>query len=341
MNELAAQPAPIKRWSNVDVTMFREEIVPRNEPAVLTSLVADWPAVQYGRRGAASLAQYIKSADSGAVVETFHGDPAIAGRFFYQPQLDGFNFERRRETLSTLIDCLLQHVDIEQAPAIYAGAVPMRDAVPKIAQENALPLLEPSVSPRIWIGNAITVSTHFDTAANIACVIAGRRRFTLFPPEQIENLYVGPLDFTIAGPPVSMVDLEAPDLLRYPRFAQAWATALRAELEPGDAIYIPNTWWHHIKSLGPFNALVNYWWEDAKPWAGAPFDCLIHGLLSIRDLPEPRRKAWRAMFDHLVFRTDGDDVEYLPPGQRGVLGELTPELAERMRMYLKYGLQRR
>ncbi len=65
----------------------------------------------------------------------------------------------------------------------------------------------------------------------------------LFPPEQAANLYVGPLDMTMAGQPTSMVDLEQPDLARFPRFASAQASAQMVLLEPGDAIYIPAMWW--------------------------------------------------------------------------------------------------
>ena len=46
-------------------------------------------------------------------------------------------------------------------------------------------------------------------------MVAGRRRFTLFPPEQVANLYIGPLDLTPAGQPVSLVDQAQPDLVRH------------------------------------------------------------------------------------------------------------------------------
>ena len=78
---------------------------------------------------------------------------------------------------------------------------------------------------------------------------AGHRRFTLFPPEQLANLYVGPLDFTPAGQAISLVDFAKPDFARFPRFAQALQAARVAELGPGDAIFIPSMWWHHIESL--------------------------------------------------------------------------------------------
>ena len=43
-----------------------------------------------------------------------------------------------------------------------------------------------------------------------------------------------------------------------------------AELAPGDAIYIPPMWWHHVRADGALNILVNYWFgqpEDRFPFA--------------------------------------------------------------------------
>ena len=77
-----------------------------------------------------------------------------------------------------------------------------------------MPLLDARVEPRVWIGNAVKVNTHFDLVYNIACVAGGRRRFTLFPPEQIDNLYIAPLDFTPSGAPVSLVSVHESPITR-------------------------------------------------------------------------------------------------------------------------------
>src|SRR3546814_19855372 len=93
-------------------------------------------------------------------------------------------------------------------------------------------------------------------------ISVGRRRFTLFPPDQFANLYLGPIDNTPAGRTVSLVDFDAPDLVAHPRFAEAMAQARTVELDPGAAVFIPSLWWHHVEGLAPIHILLNYWWRD-------------------------------------------------------------------------------
>ena len=53
-----------------------------------------------------------------------------------------------------------------------------------------------------------------------------------------------------------------------------------ADLEPGDAIYIPTLWWHHVRSHSPLNILLNYWWQadPAQTQFASVFDALMHKL---------------------------------------------------------------
>jgi hypothetical protein len=162
-------------------------------------------------------------------------------------------------------------------------------------------------------------------------VAAGRRKFTLFPPEQLANLYVGPLDFTPAGQPISMVDLHQPDLARFPRFADALEQAQAAELEAGDAIFIPSMWWHHVEALEPFNILVNYWWRQSPPFMDTPTSALMLALLAVRDLPLAQRKAWQEIFRHYVFDSDGSEAAHIPPAARRVLAPLDDATARGLR----------
>jgi hypothetical protein len=194
--------------------------------------------------------------------------------------------------------------------------------------------------PRVWIGNATHVSTHYDVSSNLACVVAGRRRFTLFPTEQLKNLYVGPLDFTLAGQPISLVDIDQPDLKQHPRFAEALEAAQTAEVGPGDALYVPSLWWHAVASLDELGAMINFWWRDAEPPLLSPLNALYHAVITMKNLPPSELAAWRVMFDHYVFESNGDPLEYLPESARGILGKRTPDLVARVKKLLIDALSR-
>lgn len=331
---------PISERTDLDPATFREAVVGDYRPIVLRGIAADWPAVRAGRGSPRSARDYLLGFDRGAAADAFVGAPEIGGRFFYTPALDGLNFARRKASLRALLDALVDLCDDPDPPALYAGALETERCLPGFAEANRLALLAglPTM-PRIWIGNTTTISTHVDSSDNVAVVVAGRRRFTLFPPDQLANLYVGPLDFTPAGQPVSMVDIADPDLARYPRFADALAVAETAELEPGDAIYIPALWWHQVDALSRFNLLVNHWWDDS-PEAGMRFVAMIHAILGLSALAPRRREAWGRMFDHFALQRGGDPAAHLEPARRGVLAAMTPELSRRIRGFLLANLQR-
>ncbi len=317
----------------VDLKAFREQIVPAGEPAILKGLVKHWPAVQAGLQSARALGDYLHGFDRGKPVAVLEGPPSIHGHFFYREDMRGLNFERRPATISATIERLLAQSDDPDPPALYVESTPAAEHLPPFAAANPQPLLPASVGPRVWIGNRLTVQTHFDLSSNIACVVGGRRRFTVFPPDQIPNLYIGPIEQNISGPPISMVTLKSPDLTRFPRFAEALRVARSAELAPGDAIYIPYGWWHHVESLDAFNVLANYWWNDARQ-TGSPFDTMLHAILTLRDLPADQRAVWQQMFAHYVFTAPDEALAHLPPEQRGILGPPSAERTQAIRAIL-------
>jgi hypothetical protein len=339
---MTTTPAPIAEYRDVTPAAFRDEIVPRYEPALLRGLADSWPAVRAGRESARAACSYLAGFDRGAEVEAFIGPPEIGGRFFYAPDMRGFKFQRRKGRFGEVLRYIESLAGMERSPAVYVGAAAVPDCLPGFAEQNPLPLLAGrNAVPRVWIGNESVVSTHFDQSDNIAIVAAGRRRVTLFPPDQLSNLYIGPLDHNMAGQPASMVDLRDPDFETYPRFRKALEAARTVELEPGDGLYIPALWWHDIEALSSFNILVNFWWDDAPPGAAAPFEAMVHALLALGDLPPERRAAWRTMFDHYGFRAHGDPAAHLEPEHRGILGTPTPQLRDRIRQFLLRGLGRR
>ena len=319
----------------LEAAQFDAEVRPAHRPVVIRGAAAHWPLVAAARRSPAEAIACLTALDTGQPAEVMIAPPSERGRFFYRPDMRGFNFKRDKASLSQLAAHLLQIADQPEPIGIYAGAVAAATHAPRFDAAHPFPLAadQPDAQTRLWIGNATQVATHFDLSDNFAVVALGRRRFTLFPPEATKDLYVGPLNVTLAGQPVSMVDPLAPDLERYPRYAAARELALTTELEPGDALFIPTLWWHHVQATEPVNVLVNYWHNDVA--RGGGFLALVHALLAIRDLPAPQRRDWKAWFDHFVFGEDAPRAaDHLPPHGQGINGPSTPERNEMIRQFL-------
>lgn len=313
----------IEERQGVDRAVFENEIAPANEPVVMRGLLRDWPAVQACRQSPASAVDYFKQFDTGGAVNAMVGPPQINGRFFYNDNFDGFNFGSENVSISIALDTFLKLAEDPQPPAIALQALHVPDTMPSFLEVNTMPLLDSHIAPRIWISNRSMIAPHFDNNANIAGVVSGRRRFTVFPPDQLRNLYIGPLLRTPGGTPISTVDLRAPDFDKFPKFREALESAQQTVLEPGDAIFIPILWWHGVESLEPLNILANYWWNDGISAPHKPFLALVHTMALVSGLPAEQREAWRAFFDHFAFHADGDPGGHLPPDLRDVMGKLS------------------
>lgn len=305
-------------------------------PTVVRGLVAHWPMVAAARESMQAAVAYLhgfERQDAPPVVATVAA-PEAGGRVFYNDDLSGFNFRQEHIPLGTVLDTLLKYAAREPAPMIYVASTTLDTWLPGFREENALALEGRDPLASIWIGNRTRIAAHQDVPDNIACVVAGRRRVTLFPPDQLRNLYIGPLDFTPAGQAVSLVDFASPDLERFPRFAEAMRYAQVAELEPGDAVLIPSMWWHHMEGLEPFNVLVNYWWREAPGWMDTPMNVLMYALMTMRDLPPHEREIWQDVFRHYVFEAGADTVAHIPEEARRLLSPLDEVRARDLRARL-------
>jgi hypothetical protein len=317
-----------------DPERFRRDVADPCAPAVLRGACKDWPALEAAQLSWSALATYLAQFDNGVPAQAFIGDSEIAGRYFYRDDFDGFNFAREDLRVTEALERVGINAEKPGSTTLYMGSLPADDHLPGFAAENRLPMLDEQVRPRVWIGNASQVACHFDTFENIACVVAGRRRFTLYPPDAIGDLYVGPIDNTMAGQPVGLAVGSAPGDPRFPRFEQARGRALVVELEPGDALYLPKLWWHQVEATEPANMLVNYWWDAFRQGPDAPYSTMLLAMIAIAERPPAERAAWRAFFDHYVFRPYGHPLAHLPESKHGVLGPLQPRNYGRIRAFV-------
>lgn len=336
----------IAEYRDLPARQFFDQVVPAQQPVVLRGFGAKWPLVAAANTSASDFTAYLCQYYTGKKV-TVSAAPADAEqgadkRFFYNEDLTGFTFVSGEERLDNFMLRLIELMAEASAPALAMQSALTEDILPGLSAANCTDYF-PELKPRLWLGNAGVVDTHYDGTDNIACVVAGRRRFILFEPEQTSNLYPGPLEFTPAGVPVSMVNLRKPDFERYPRFRTALQHAYCVELGPGDALYIPMLWWHYVESLDKVNGLLNYWWNGSfAADATSPnfSDSLKIAILAMRDMTPKQRQAWRCLFDHYLFKQGVDPASYIPQHQLHVLGEMTPDYIRSVKDYFIKKLQK-
>ncbi|XP_036326241.1 bifunctional peptidase and (3S)-lysyl hydroxylase Jmjd7 [Rhagoletis pomonella] len=136
-----------------------------------------------------------------------------------------------------------------------------------------------------WMGDERAVtSMHKDPFDNIYCVIAGHKDFILLPPHQVVNIprqqypvgqyrrntlgqfYIEPVLNELAEENESKqmqtewisIDPLAPDLGKYPKFAQVHP--LHVRVYAGDVLFLPNFWFHHVQQSHKCIA-VNFWYD--------------------------------------------------------------------------------
>jgi hypothetical protein len=329
-------PAAIEELRPTGPAITLEGIVDGARPIVLRGLCRDWPLVKLALQSDTAFAQGLVAHDNGTPVDALLMPPDAHGVVGYNAAMDGFNYKHFRVSVTQVLQRLASYSRQDDIPGLAMQSALIQTSLPGLLESHSIPFLDPAIQPRLWMGNRVTTPAHFDSSHNLAVVVCGRRRFTLFPPDQVKNLYVGPLDFAPTAAAISLAPLDAVADARYPRLQGALDNAQVAELEPGDAIYIPPVWWHHVESLEQLNALVNYWWRPAAfpgHIAEPGLDALLHCILAFKSLPHPERDAWKVLLDHYVFG-DEDPAAHIPSSRRGLLGPLTPEMVARLKQLM-------
>ncbi len=305
------------------------------QPVVLRGIARNWPLTREAQTSAAAAADYLKPFYNGRPSMIYRAPSSIQGRYFYDDDAASLNYDSVHEKVDGFLDEL---VSAPKDVSLYMASAPLDSFFPGLkphVQFSDTPHLIPDATYNplvsIWVGNRSLASCHFDNMENIACCVAGRRRVVVFPPDQIANLYPGPVERTPGGQVISMVDFHKPDFTRFPRFKEALKHAQVAELEPGDGIFIPSMWWHQVEGLSEFNILVNYWWSQAPAQLGNGMTSLFHAMLAVRDRPEREKAAFKALFDYYVFGDSATPAEHIPDAGKGMLGELDEMKARRLR----------
>ncbi len=236
-----------------------------------------------------------------ALLEDLAGSRSIAystlpadGRLSYRSGTlePTFIFDEVNSTFAGFLGAVDEVLQGGGKPGLYLQSTPIATCLPELLPRlGKLPFRRQQVEPsRLWIGSGSqVVQLHYDMSSNYLCLLAGRKRVTLFPPEALPCLYPAPPDRGLAGTPCSLVELLAPDLETFPRLVEALPLALSVIVEPGDVLHIPPYWWHHVESA-ELNVMVNFWQADLSPRLRRVLSrCLEDLLLAEQDLDTDSR----------------------------------------------------
>jgi [protein]-arginine 3-hydroxylase / protease len=233
----------LERAPRLPVDAFRRSYVSPRRPVVLPRLVSNWPAthcwsLDYLQRRFATAEVTAIRADAGRVI--MDGEKgSVEERMLLGDFIDALRCGRSDLYLTSRLNRLPQAARRDVPPPPHCAAATWQ-------------------SGNLWIGGAGTIARmHRDLADNLHAVVVGRKRFTLVAPRHSSRLYPHRVYDTF--PNGCRVDIEQPDFIHFPKLKGV--ETLVAELQPGDAIYIPRRWWHHVRTLD-LAVSVNYWWAD-------------------------------------------------------------------------------
>jgi [protein]-arginine 3-hydroxylase / protease len=257
------QTLPIERIAPPSREEFEERYVRCSRPVILRDAIGDWPAIsrwsgEYFRRRFGDREVPVVRVKNGAL---------------YDPRT-GVNYEKMR--VSAYVDRLEQG----QGSDLYM-VFRVHDVMPELFEDVVRPEYCRDASwsrSRLWFASPDTKGAlHRDLPENLYAQITGRKKFLLLNRRMTRLVYRYPLHSGV--PNYSPVDAEAPDLHRYPRFADA--DLISAEVEPGDLLYIPSMWWHQARSLD-VSLSINLWWLRGPMVAVARAAELFMGLRKLR-----------------------------------------------------------
>ncbi|KAK6940765.1 Cupin-like domain 8 [Dillenia turbinata] len=269
---------------------FGSEIEPRNVPAVFEGCIIDWKAFTKWNPRSGGL-NHLQEEVGSSVVEVmrsrsapvFYGDIRSHERI---PLPFSAFVELCKRRLQGLVDtvggCLESYdhgsptSEIEQcfsgevSPQIYLAQVPIMNAenegsiqLVRLREDIQVPqILEPKAlaSINLWMNNAQSrSSTHYDPYHNLLCVVAGCKEVVLWPPSASPLLYPKPIYGEASNH--SSVALKVPDFSIHPRASRLGEISQKVVLHAGDALFIPEGWFHQVNS-DDLTIAVNFWWRS-------------------------------------------------------------------------------
>jgi len=232
--QLAPDYAVVEKRERLSRDEFEQRYVRGCRPVVITGLARDWPALK--RWSPQDLKQRFGHLEVEVQTERL-ADPE-----YEQNKLQ----HRRRVRLGDFVDQVLAGGPTNDYYMTANNEVLRRpEFAPLLADIGSLPdycdASQLANSCSFWFGPAGTVTPlHHDTLMLFHTQVVGRKRWRFVSPLETPHLYNY---YDVYSP----IDIDRPDLHRYPDFSQV--TALDVVVEPGETMFLPLGWWHQVTAL--------------------------------------------------------------------------------------------
>ncbi|XP_017294113.1 tRNA wybutosine-synthesizing protein 5 [Kryptolebias marmoratus] len=311
-------------FTGVDKEVFLQDIYPKRRPAVLRGVdlgpcVQRWTVEYLGGKGSD---REVKVHVSAAAQMDF-----LRKNFAYRTLRFNEFVQRASETKHS--DFFLCEDESYYLRSLGEDArkepADLRKQFPELAEDFHTPRF---FDPDRFFSSVFRISsaglqlwTHYDVMDNLLAQVTGRKRVVLFSPQDALHLY-------LSGDKSEVLDVDAPDLKRFPDFVKA--SRYECVLEPGDLLFIPALWFHNTLAL-QFGVGVNVFWRhlpadgyDRKdpygnkdPTAAArALQGLERALQALDELPAEYRDFYgRRMIQRIqrrIFCVDQDSGTTLP-----------------------------
>lgn len=249
---VTAAQSPLKKVDRVDQAdltpedFYRHYVLPC-KPVVITGALREWPL-------------YIMSQEES--LAHFEGLQGMVRAGDYVSETFSKNRTFRAESMANFVRAAREYSakDDSELPA-YLGSNTLPESLEALIGWPIYFRRDQYIPPRIWIGPKGTVTPlHRDDSDNLFAQVWGEKVFILAAPHERTRLYAW-TTYRQGGLEGSEVDAETPDYQKHPDAQEV--NFLQVRIGSGDMLFIPDGWFHHVRSLS-LSLSVNFWTTSVR-----------------------------------------------------------------------------
>lgn len=227
--------------------VFQREYVLRCRPVIFSNALKTWPLYNMSQE------------DS---IRHFEGLQGMIRTGDYVAKTFSRNRQFKTASMAEFIRSAQEYSPTNTAdPPPYLGSNSMPESLERLIGWPGYFRRDQYIPPRIWIGPKGTVTPlHRDDTDNLFAQVWGEKTFILAAPHERNRLYAW-TTYRTGGLEGCDVDAEAPDYQKHPDSREV--RFLKTQVGPGDLLFIPDGWFHHVRSLS-MSLSVNFWTTSVR-----------------------------------------------------------------------------